>query len=267
MLGELRPFFLRLDALTATTVVDVIVTDELSLDEKVPAYFTASRRGDLGVVAVDSTLPADVSLPADHSVRELLLACRLLTEIVQLRRRQERGDHLQKALKQMALSDPLTGLANRRAWEDELRLRVEEAQQNGRPLCLAMFDLDVFKQVNDVHGHQAGDDVLRAAAKALAANVRSHDFVARFGGDEFGVLLSNASPESAGAIVERMRQAVCNSLADGSYGKVSASAGLAVIRPQDGISPHDLLAAADRALREAKTTGRNQVVVSRATER
>src|SRR5262249_11534278 len=126
LLQEAAHLFLKADDVTPSTVVDVIVTDFTSLEGVLAAREEEFKRGEMCVVAIDSPQSADVYLPCDFRPRELKTACQLLTEIVRLRRRQQRGDHLHKALTQLALSDPLTGLANRRAWEEEFRLRVDE---------------------------------------------------------------------------------------------------------------------------------------------
>lgn len=249
--------------LMSSLVVDLVVTDAESLNDVLPDRQEELRRGEMTVLAIGSSCDDyDVCLPTDFSDRELQTACRLLAEISRLRRRQQRGDHLHKALTQLAMSDPLTGLANRRAWEEELRTRVQEAQSGGHLLCLAMLDLDRFKLVNDQFGYVAGDEVLRTTAKVLAANLRSRDFVARYGGDEFAIIVSDTLPETARAILERTRQAVCAALAELPYGKVGASIGLAVIDHRDGTSPQELFAAAERALRTAKSSGRDQTAVA-----
>ena len=262
MLDGAGHLFLQTADVTSSTVVDVVVTDYISLDEVLPTRIDELKRGEIGVVAIDSPQTADVYLPPDFLARELKHACQLLAEVIRLRRRQQRGDHLHKALTQLALSDPLTGLSNRRAWEVEFRARVEEARDQGRLLCLAIIDLDNFKHVNDLYGYVAGDEVIRMAAKSLFANVRSHDFVARYGGDEFVVLISDALPEAARAIIERTRFALCNALSQLPYGKVSASVGIAVIDSRNSNRPQDLFAAADRALHDAKASGRDQVVIA-----
>ena len=125
------------------------------------------------MVAVGAAGSADVVLPADCTPRELRLACRLLVEVVRLRRRLGEEIRTQKALRTMAYRDPLTGVANRRKWERELTARLEGAGSAGAgsTLAIVLLDLDHFKPINDRLGHVAGDMVLRRVAQRLAANV------------------------------------------------------------------------------------------------
>src|SRR5437764_13611007 len=154
-----------------TDDVDVLVIDQplseanLSFDEERLA------RGQTGMVAVGIGLPADVSLPADHSPRELRLACLLLAEIVRLRRQREASRRQERVLTHLALSDPLTGLPNRRAWDQELAERLAAVSLDAS-WCLALFDVDHFRTVNDQAGHLAGDACLRRVADRLADCVR-----------------------------------------------------------------------------------------------
>jgi diguanylate cyclase (GGDEF)-like protein len=239
---------------------DVVVTDRAEPADAAP--------GDCGVVRVggdgppDAPPPADVRLPADCSPRELVLACRLLAQIVRLRRQQRRAVEAHDHLSRQALTDPLTGLPNRRAWEAAVLERIAAAPAAAL-LCLAILDIDHFKQVNDRHGHAVGDEVLRAAGRAMLDNLRQGDFVARLGGDEFGLLLAAPDAEQAAAVVERVRAALPARLAHHALPPATASAGYRVSpaeRSSLSTSAAALLAAADAALREAKRTGRNRTV-------
>ena len=179
---------------------DVIVTDLAEIGSR--------GAGDPAVVRIGVDGPADVRLPADCSERELNLACRLLTQIVRLRRRERLAAQIHQELSAQAMTDPLTGLANRRAWEAALKERVAMAATAENQLCLAILDLDHFKRINDDHGHAIGDEVLRATGQAVYDNLRQDDFVARLGGDEFGLLLWAPDEELAAAVVERVRTAL-----------------------------------------------------------
>ena len=110
-------------------------------------------------------------------------------------------------LEGLARTDPLTGVPNRRVWEEELPRELERARRMGTGVCLAMIDLDNFKAYNDRHGHQAGDLVLKEAASAWRAEMRSTDLLARYGGEEFTLLLPACALDDAVAIVERLRAA------------------------------------------------------------
>lgn len=154
-------------------------------------------------------------------------------------------------LESIARTDDLTGLPNRRSWEEELPREVSRAQREGRPLCVAMLDLDHFKDFNDENGHQAGDRLLKQAAAAWANELRATDFLARYGGEEFALALPSCPPDEARIVVERLRLAT-------PHGQ-TASAGIAF---WDGMETSDqLLGRADSALYEAKRRGRNRALL------
>jgi diguanylate cyclase (GGDEF)-like protein len=157
----------------------------------------------------------------------------------------------------IALTDPLTGLANRRAWEEELRREVARARRNSHRLALVMLDLDHFKQLNDTQGHQAGDTVLAEAAASWRTAVRTTDFLARYGGDEFAMLLPDCPDEYGQTVLERIRTAIPPGC--------SCSAGIAYWDGQE--SAEDLLARADAALYEAKRAGRDTAVTAGGSSR
>ena len=155
-------------------------------------------------------------------------------------------------LERMAHTDDLTGLINRRAWDHELEREIGRARRTGSLLAVAMLDLDLFKEYNDRHGHQAGDRVLREAASAWRAVLRDTDLLARYGGEEFAVALPGCDLEHAGYLVDRLR--------DVTPAGQSCSAGLAF---WDGDETADrLLGRADTALYEAKQRGRDRTVVA-----
>ncbi|MGA2060426.1 MAG: GGDEF domain-containing protein [Thermoguttaceae bacterium] len=221
---------------------------------------TPVLEGDGGVIRIGSDAPADVNLPADTNARELQLACRLLAEIVRLRRRERAITAVGHRLYADAFTDPLTGLSNRRAWDKTLRERLK-AVTDSRWLCLAIFDLDHFKQINDAFGHAAGDEVLKSVARVICERLRQDDFVARIGGDEFGLLIWVSDLAIAPAVVERVRTALPEQLAASGVHQVTASAGLSGV----GCStltknPSELFAQADDALRRAKQEGRDRTV-------
>src|SRR6187401_2395516 len=187
----------------AAEEVDVVVLDRPLSEANLPLDDQRIASGQTGMIAVGIGLPADVSLPADHSPRELRLACLLLSEIVRLRRQREASRRQEKVLTHLALSDPLTGLPNRRAWDQQLAERLSGAGQG--EWCLALLDVDLLHDVNDQRGHLEGDACLRRIADRLSGLVRRGDFVARLGGDEFGVLLEGLNAERAAAQVDLIR--------------------------------------------------------------
>jgi diguanylate cyclase (GGDEF)-like protein len=247
--------------LPSDTPIDVIVTDDLlPCDPSFhPQLGPRLAAGEVGIVRIGAQNAGDVCLPEDFAPRELRLACLLLTEVVRLRRQCRRGRRMQRLLNRMAFADPLTGLPNRRAWEDELQEREARAVQQRSSVCLALLDLDLFKSVNDRLGHLAGDDMLRHVGKRLDASRRNSDFVARLGGDEFALLLDGRDPAMAAREVEEIRVSACQGA---PHAPMTASVGFAhdaSLRP-GGLEA--LFHAADAALRDAKAAGRNRRVAA-----
>ncbi|TIR18066.1 MAG: GGDEF domain-containing protein [Mesorhizobium sp.] len=164
-----------------------------------------------------------------------------------------------QTLEQAALTDGLTGMQNRRYFDDALREYLHEFRRIDRPVGLMILDLDHFKQVNDTHGHDVGDEVLRAVATCLRGMTRYHDVVARLGGEEFAVVTPNMDVELLARFAERIRKAIANlSILSGNVRlKVTTSVGLAVWDHKE--SAEDFYRRADRQLYEAKKQGRNRV--------
>lgn len=169
-----------------------------------------------------------------------------------------------KELERMALMDPLTGLANRRKFMDRFKLEVERQGRHGQPLSLLVLDVDHFKQVNDQFGHLTGDMCLKCVADVLALAVRKIDLVARFGGEEFIVLLPETSGSGAITVAEKLRRAVenLNMPIDCRFEplSVTVSAGAAIKSASQTLSFDDLMEIADQGLYQAKRGGRNRVI-------
>jgi diguanylate cyclase (GGDEF)-like protein len=176
-----------------------------------------------------------------------------------LRRRIER---LLASTQELSLRDPLTGLGNRRHLEEQAGRVWRQARRDGQRVAAMVLDLDHFKQLNDAHGHAAGDAVLRSVAAALTASIRPPDVLARLGGEELAVLGVVGNPTEAHRLAERLRSAVAGSRTDAGHA-VTASIGIALVRPSDGEDPVDglwrLLDRADAAMYEAKQAGRDRV--------
>ncbi len=153
--------------------------------------------------------------------------------------------------------DSLTGLHNRRAFDEHLPREVARSQRLGEPFCLLMIDIDHFKRLNDTYGHPAGDAVLRSVARAIAGCTRPSDLVARYGGEEFAVVLSGIDSGQALAVAERIRRQVA--LAETGLHRVTVSVGVAQYQPSAGDDAELLLSRADQALYAAKHGGRNRV--------
>jgi diguanylate cyclase (GGDEF)-like protein/PAS domain S-box-containing protein len=171
---------------------------------------------------------------------------------------------LRQALRTQSVRDALTGLYNRRYLEEILDREVRRASRATQSLGVLMIDLDHFKSFNDTYGHDAGDAVLREIAVSLTKGIRAEDFVCRFGGEEFVVILPTADMEAARMRAERLRTKTkdLTILYQGkSMGMITISVGVASF-PQHGASPKELMAAADAALYQAKRGGRDQVVLA-----
>ncbi len=160
-----------------------------------------------------------------------------------------------------AATDALTGLPNSRALSESLTRMVAQAARSDQPLAAIICDLDHFKQINDVYGHDKGDEALAAASAALRAGVRESDLAGRFGGEEFLILLPDTTLDGAALTAEKLRQEISRAQVAGVEAGISASFGVAAF-PTDAPDPARLLRIADRALYAAKARGRNCVVTS-----
>ena len=168
---------------------------------------------------------------------------------------------MHRAVEQQAITDDLTGLANRRRFRESLGLEVSRAERFGGSLALVLADLDDFKRVNDLYGHQVGDDVLRRFADLMRESVREFDLAVRYGGEEFAVLVPETDPEGGAHLAERLAEALRGTRFTSRIGEsfsVTASFGVAAF-PEAG-SAEQLMLAADRALYRAKKEGKNRVI-------
>ena len=200
--------------------------------------------------------------PVDRN--ELLARAR--TQVRRKRYTERLRDNVQQSM-EMAITDALTGLHNRRYMESHLATLVEQAVGRGKPLALLVLDIDFFKSVNDSHGHDAGDDVLRDFATRVRKSIRGIDLACRLGGEEFVVIMPETDMAVAAAVAERIRRRVASEpfvIEGGAKAiDVTASIGLASLAgPDDG--PAALLKRADQALYKAKRDGRNRVVADAA---
>jgi len=201
---------------------------------------------------------ADDYLTKPFHAGELVARIEVGRRIVDLHRQIEEKNRL---LEEMALTDTLTGLPNRRALEVWATRQLSAAARHDFSICAVMADLDLFKKVNDTFGHDAGDTVLKTFAEVLKANTRQSDICARLGGEEFLIMLTHADKEAANTAVERIRKQFETKkfIFETSTIKVTASFGIAGFR---GTTPPDLsalVARADSALYAAKSKGRNRV--------
>ena len=218
----------------------------------------ASHRSETAERVRGLQLGADdyISRPCDPA--ELLARARALLRTKQTH---DRIRKLQLTLEQMVVSDPLTGLHNRRFLMDRLRQEMQRSDRHGEPLAFAMIDLDGFKTINDLYGHVLGDKVLRAVGNAISRSIRLSDIAARYGGDEFAVILPQTPPEGAMRVCERLLRAISEAGFQDDSGKVcrvTASLGLAYYPADDVETPEDLVHSADGALYGAKRSGKNR---------
>jgi two-component system cell cycle response regulator len=182
-------------------------------------------------------------------------------------RRKRYADYLRASLDhslELAVTDQLTGLHNRRYLTSQLTDMIERTRADGEPLSVVIADIDHFKSINDTYGHDVGDLVLKEFAARLAANVRAMDTACRYGGEEFVVAMPGADIDAARSLAERVRRAACDEpvrLGDSLELSMTVSLGVAKLEPGDDINR--LLKRADQALYAAKQRGRNKVIVAR----
>ncbi|MFI1990527.1 GGDEF domain-containing protein [Actinoplanes sp. NPDC020271] len=182
----------------------------------------------------------------------LLVVARMAVLIRQVERQASVLEHQAEELTDLAQRDTLTGLANRRAWEAALPLALDHARRDGKPLVLAVLDLDHFKHFNDQYGHLAGDRLLKEAAAAWTGGLRAGDLLARYGGEEFALLIPDCDTEAVTELLDRLRPLTPSGQ--------TFSAGVAVWDGQE--SSDGLFARADAALYRAKGAGRNRVALA-----
>lgn len=166
-------------------------------------------------------------------------------------------------LKQETMTDALTGVANRKAFDAELSKRATEALEKGRALSLIMVDIDHFKVFNDTYGHQVGDQVLRLVARTLSEGLRPTEVLSRYGGEEFGILVSGAKLRDVEKMADKLRERIAakdiiNQAKQEKLGRLSVSLGVTQFQPGEPLG--EFIDRADRALYKAKSLGRNQYV-------
>jgi len=188
------------------------------------------------------------------------------TTILKFSYQDELDEALQRNLYESATRDPLTHAVNKRGFAEALAKEYGFAHRHGRPLSVVAFDVDHFKRVNDTHGHAAGDYVLKRLAEVVVSNIRAEDLFARVGGEEFAIVLRDIPIDRAFDCAERIRGAVEKTVFQmaGVRIPVTISSGIATLQP--GVAKAEaLMEAADKALYEAKRTGRNRVCRAETT--
>lgn len=207
----------------------------------------------LGIISVDE--PMDGKVPSMETLRALEILANQTVHALETAQ-------VHAQIKRQAVIDGLTGLYNHGYFQEALAAGAREHAESRQPYAVLMMDLDNFKDVNDTHGHLAGDAMLRAVAEALAASIRKEDIAARYGGEEFAVFLPRRTGEQARLVAERIRASVdqIRTLVPGPGGpvRVTLSVGVAAY-PEQGDDHHKVLEQADLALYRAKRTGKNRV--------
>ena len=170
-------------------------------------------------------------------------------------------------LESLSITDALTGISNRRSFDEKLESEIQRAKRYGTPLSCIMFDIDFFKKVNDTYGHLYGDEVLRMIGRTLNNELRSHDIFARYGGEEFVILLPETTIQAAQKVAEKIRGIISQTevIKDSVKTIVTVSLGVADFEPQTMKGGPDLVGATDKAMYQAKNTGRNRTVLYNET--
>ncbi len=226
----------------------------------------ASHRGETAERVRGLQLGADDYIPRPCDPAEFLARAKALLRTKQAH---DRIRKLHTTLEQMVVSDPLTGLHNRRYLMDRMLQEMTRSDRHGEPLALAMIDLDAFKPINDQFGHVLGDKVLRAVGSAISKSVRVSDIAARYGGDEFAVILPQTPAEGAMRVCERLLRNISEIVLQDETGRtfrITASLGLAYYPADDVETPEDLVHSADGALYGAKRSGKNRYTAVRPVQ-
>lgn len=230
------------------------INDRL-VDQYVPVVLVTAR-------ALASDVATGLGLGASDYLRKPFEVSELLARVdaaLKIKRLQDQLRQKNHALSLLSTTDALTGAFNRRHLDDEIAVICRAAQRHGDPVAVLMIDIDHFKNVNDRHGHPAGDEVLKAVVRRLQAKLRTEDTLGRWGGEEFLVLLPRTGHQGALVLAERLRVAVADQpipIGVGDPLPLTVSIGVA---SDHGPKAEVLIADADRALYEAKAAGRNRV--------
>jgi diguanylate cyclase (GGDEF)-like protein len=228
---------------------------------------TAMAAGWLGAVRPHARPGATIVMAYEVSVALTFWMITVAAGIVFERLKRERLERtaLRRRLAEQALTDPLTGLPNRRQFEEALRMELARFDRHGGGCGVVMVDVDFFKNYNDRNGHMAGDDALRELATLLRRHLRTEDQAARVGGEEFAFIMPDTTKDEAFRVLERLRVIVESHPFFGSEGqpggRLTISVGIACC-PEDACDYEGLLRRADAALYSAKNSGRNQVTAT-----
>ncbi|KTC14679.1 deoxyribonuclease [Pseudomonas marginalis ICMP 9505] len=230
-------------------------------------FYTFTTVGQLPLIVVVALSSEDVLAPwkratwlTSGATGVLCIGLLWLTWMLRLELR--RRHRAEQVLSELAATDALTGLANRRTLDERLRLEWDRAQRSTEPMALLMIDVDHFKAFNDRHGHHGGDEALRTVAQVIGSNIRRPaDLAARYGGEEFAVVLPHTDLTGAWVIAEHIRSSVeLLPLVADAERPITVSIGMSIWEKHSRTSLEALLLSADQALYEAKRSGRNRIV-------
>lgn len=228
--------------------------------DKTLSTFSGELQGDVSldqIKAAVSRVAEETRMMAEQNQR---LSSQLSQSTQELTEMRFNLDEVRKA----SLIDPLTEIGNRKYFDNEMARVTAEAQESGTPLCALMADIDHFKKFNDTYGHLIGDEVLKLVARTLVENLKGRDIIARYGGEEFVILLPNTRAEDAERVGNMLRtilstKQVTRRRTNENLGVVTISIG--VTEYKGGEDTEGFVARADKAMYEAKQTGRNKVCV------
>ncbi len=202
--------------------------------------------------------PALAGEPLSLMVGQDRLIADLQNQVVVLSKEKEMLARLLKEKSETMRKDPLTGVYNRLAYEDQLQNEYQRWKRFGNPLSFVIWDIDRFKDINDRYGHAAGDEVLRGVAQQLAGRIRSTDFIARFGGEEFAMLLPGADNAAAFNVADKLRRNIAEAQFSHNGVTIPVTISCGVAGFEAGDAPESVFDRADQALYRAKQAGRNR---------
>jgi len=257
----------RIDKVGAQVVGEIddvmaILTEALGMSSSYDATLNGARQKLSGAQTLDQVRSIVETLA--KSTREMLDTNKVLEERLALSKSEISNlQHSLEAIRAESLTDPLTGLGNRKYFDRMIEMAVQTALANNEPLSLLMFDIDHFKSFNDSYGHLTGDQVLRLVGLSLKQTMKGQDVTARYGGEEFAVVLPNTALRHALSVADQLRRAImAKELKKKStgeiLGRVTISVGVSLLKPGDDTDA--LIERADACLYAAKRNGRNRVI-------